>query len=900
MVSGEDASRVGVRATARRAVAVDALQALPHARRPAAPGPDLYAADRAAPLRAAVTRTEHVSRIRTALDDGRSVLVVGDAGVGKTHLLSQALRSTTAPVTRSVVTISGASARNGIPLAALEPLLGDDGLLAMGSFARTVGALAASLRERSADGPVLLRVEDAHLLDEASGQALAWVVRQGDVQLAATARRSASAASPWLELWKDDVVERVDLPPFTLPEVERWLAAELGGQVTSDTVRQIWGESGGNAFYLRELVRTERETGCLRRHGDVWIWAGQPLPGQRLLDLVGHDTGRLGTDARAALEVAALVCPVSLSVLLDVVPRAAVDELAHAGIVTMVSRVSGAGASDVVVDMAHGLYADAVRSSVPRARRREVLERALRTQHEVGTSPASLVRSVSLALDSEVPVPFVRVRAAVDAAFALQQTTTAARLATAALRYVEPGSRQWADLLLLRSDAWRHVGNPARSLQDVEELSAVLRTMTPVDDGLVERVIDAAELRAAVTQYHESDLDAALAVLDEAEEWLTVHAPHQAWRRDLRVVRLTRLAYGGRVHEHLDEAMDLLADPAVPTRLVRLVCPVVFALAQSGRTGDGMTLCARWAPVALATADRYRWGAGEIVIGWFLSALWSGEVEGAQAMTERGDLHDESPLTLDWVAAHVARGMLAAARGSWSISAAEFHAANARFDISDMGGVAIFTTLGEALAAAANGQVGTARALLAQAERFPLRAMASLQSEVRLMRVDTLAWLHDPRARQEAAELARWSRERGQWRTELEALHRLVERGGRATGARTEPLLARVRELGALVQGPRAAALVQHVEALAAGDRDLVGIAERELNRCGLWLPPVELPAVLTPREREIAGLAAGGMTSRAIAQRLTLSVRTVDSHLARVFAKTGVHSREGLSAVLR
>ncbi len=55
-----------------------------------------------------------------------------------------------------------------------------------------------------------------------------------------------------------------------------------------------------------------------------------------------------------------------------------------------------------------------------------------------------------------------------------------------------------------------------------------------------------------------------------------------------------------------------------------------------------------------------------------------------------------------------------------------------------------------------------------------------------------------------------------------------------------------------------------------------------------------------SPRGREIAALAAGGMTSRAIAARLTLSVRTVDSHLARVFTKTGVHSREGLIAVLR
>ncbi|GEA81331.1 helix-turn-helix domain-containing protein [Cellulomonas uda] len=94
--------------------------------------------------------------------------------------------------------------------------------------------------------------------------------------------------------------------------------------------------------------------------------------------------------------------------------------------------------------------------------------------------------------------------------------------------------------------------------------------------------------------------------------------------------------------------------------------------------------------------------------------------------------------------------------------------------------------------------------------------------------------------------------------------------------------------------------MAAHVAALVAQDADLARIAERELNRCGLWLPPVEPPVALNPREREIAALAAGGMTSRAIAARLTLSVRTVDSHLARVFTKTGVHSREGLIAVLR
>ena len=48
----------------------------------------------------------------------------------------------------------------------------------------------------------------------------------------------------------------------------------------------------------------------------------------------------------------------------------------------------------------------------------------------------------------------------------------------------------------------------------------------------------------------------------------------------------------------------------------------------------------------------------------------------------------------------------------------------------------------------------------------------------------------------------------------------------------------------------------------------------------------------LSGRERDVAVLAAGGLSSRAIAAELLLSVRTVDNHLGRVYAKLGVSSR--------
>jgi RNA polymerase sigma factor (sigma-70 family) len=61
-------------------------------------------------------------------------------------------------------------------------------------------------------------------------------------------------------------------------------------------------------------------------------------------------------------------------------------------------------------------------------------------------------------------------------------------------------------------------------------------------------------------------------------------------------------------------------------------------------------------------------------------------------------------------------------------------------------------------------------------------------------------------------------------------------------------------------------------------------------------VPPAE---ELTPREREIALLAAAEMSSRQIADRLVVSVRTVDNHLQRAYRKLGITRREELSRVL-
>ena len=61
---------------------------------------------------------------------------------------------------------------------------------------------------------------------------------------------------------------------------------------------------------------------------------------------------------------------------------------------------------------------------------------------------------------------------------------------------------------------------------------------------------------------------------------------------------------------------------------------------------------------------------------------------------------------------------------------------------------------------------------------------------------------------------------------------------------------------------------------------------------------PVEPPlAELSPRELEVLELVASGLTNEAIAERLSLSVRTIERHLSNLYAKLRVSGKAGRAA---
>ena len=106
-----------------------------------------------------------------------------------------------------------------------------------------------------------------------------------------------------------------------------------------------------------------------------------------------------------------------------------------------------------------------------------------------------------------------------------------------------------------------------------------------------------------------------------------------------------------------------------------------------------------------------------------------------------------------------------------------------------------------------------------------------------------------------------------------------LRRSGRPAAAR--PLLGQAAEI-----------------AEAAGARWLAGFARQELKIAGGRLRRRAAPGTLSAQEERVAALAAAGAANADIARQLYLSASTVETHLGRIYAKLGIHTRYQLIAM--
>lgn len=98
---------------------------------------------------------------------------------------------------------------------------------------------------------------------------------------------------------------------------------------------------------------------------------------------------------------------------------------------------------------------------------------------------------------------------------------------------------------------------------------------------------------------------------------------------------------------------------------------------------------------------------------------------------------------------------------------------------------------------------------------------------------------------------------------------------------------------GYVLKGATQGEIVRAIHAVAAGEAIFgPGVARRVLGQLAGTAVPADPFPELTPRERQVLELLAGGLSSSAIGDRLGLAPKTVTNHASAVFAKLQVSGR--------
>jgi DNA-binding CsgD family transcriptional regulator/tetratricopeptide (TPR) repeat protein/type II secretory pathway predicted ATPase ExeA len=824
---------------------------------------------------------------------GRLVFVAGEAGIGKTVFVD----SVAAAAGADVVVAHGAcdGSATPAPLGPLRDMLGDlpanvwpEGVDRHEVFTR----LSEALREPQR--PYLLVIEDAHWADDATLDLVRYLARRVHrlrALVLVTYRVEETVGQHPLRVLLGDVasavgVRRIDLGPLTPAAVRRLVEAVPGGAVDAE---ELYQATGGNPFYVTEVLAT----------------GGDAVP-RSVHDAVLSRTARLSEQARDCLDVVALAGPrAELSLVTAVSPgsEAALDEALSSGVLQL--------QGDVLM-FRHELARLTILEEVPRLRRLGLHRLILEALEAADSDPARMAHHAESAGMGEAAARHARVAA--ERAAVLGSHKEAVEQLERVLRhsYAEPDAARAGVLARLSYERyvtgrideslsarlegleiWERLGD-VDEIGDGQRWLSRLSWFAGINVDADRYAVAACETLAgrgtrgeAMAYSNRAQLRMLAADLDGAREWggraldVLDTLPPSREVEDVRVHALNNLgtseaesgdlaaglamleeslerSIAGDFHEHAARAYTNLS-----ALMVRL-----HEHALAGRwLADGLAYCLER---DLDSWDLY-------MRGWLArSLLEQGEMESAVREAERVLRHPRTfaisriqPLSVvvrarAWTGKGELEGALAEVR-ELAIGTGE----GQRVSIADAAACEVAWIVGDE---------DRIRALAAEAWQIVSRDRAPWN------RGEIATWLGAPvddvrpvAPPYEAEVLGEWERAARLWGELGSPFARALAlaRSGTREGL-AEAALA-FDELGASAAAARA----------------------RAISRARGWAPPRGVradtrahPAGLTRREAEVLELLVQGLSDAAIADKLVLSPRTVQHHVAAILGKLGVSSR--------
>jgi DNA-binding CsgD family transcriptional regulator/tetratricopeptide (TPR) repeat protein len=856
-----------------------------------------------------VGRTGEMRTIEAAISASAlsGILVCGPAGVGKTRIAREALSAAATQGCETRWTVGTPSAR-AIPLGAFTAWAPSG----VTDTVQLMRGVIESLTAAPSGAQVVLGVDDVHLLDDLSTFVVHQIVQRGAAKVILTVRDGESIPLGIQEIWTASQFDRLDLTPLSLDETVTLLSATLEGQVDSDAAQRLWKLTRGNVLYLQNIVEQEVADGRIVQENGCWRWLGDPIMPPGLVELIESRIGDLPAAVSDVIDVLSVAEPIEYTALTSITDSAAIEEAEIRGLIAL--EPAGRG---IEVRVAHPLYGQV-------RRRRAAHTRLRRLRGLVATELAAsrdrddirvLVRRATLSLDSDLKPDADLLLKAAHGAVWLGDLHLAERLAEAA---IDAGPGPEPNFVRAHALSWLGRGDEA------EAVLAAIRTSELTDRDRARFTF----LRCSNTLWALGDPARAKELIDDALRFTPVRA------RTYIDAFLTIYWFAMDQPEAAMQASESLALADIPVVGAEIAWALAQISADAGHTTEAVADANAGYVVATRTLDapHMRFNIADAEVG---ALLLSGQITDALEVAERTQQQ----------AAHLpgaAQLLGAAVAGRAALGAGDLHSACKLLEqaahglsTSHPGGWGYRYRIPHATALAIRGSTEEAAAALAALDKVPRRTR-SLDHERSLAK----AWVAAGQgAVTEAITIllsaAERARATGRFAAEVLCLQNATQFGDRTSATR-------LRELESIVEGPRVGLAARFAAAIRDGDAVELSSVSEEFERMGDLVAAVDCAAhaalayrrqdrrgsalacstradalgdqcgaitparrratetlPLTDREAEVVMLMSEGLSNRAVAERLTLSVRTVESYIYRAMVKTGTTSRDELAALL-
>jgi DNA-binding CsgD family transcriptional regulator/energy-coupling factor transporter ATP-binding protein EcfA2 len=858
-----------------------------------------------------VARDDEFRQALAALNDSavfHGVALVGETGVGKSTLaraLADALESDGGTVRFVLGTQTG-------------------GAMPLGAFSRAVTVdaahepatmLAAAHKTLEQEENLVVVVDDAQLLDPLSATLVYQLAVGGSARLIVTIRSGEPVLDAVTALLKERLLLSLHIDAFTREQTGELACRELGGAVEPRLIDELYSRSGGNVLLLRGLLSAGQENGVLVHTEDGWQLRGQLHGDRELYDLIEFRLRALAPAELEAVEVLATGELLDWEVLRELCDAEALANLERRGLIQLV-----ADGPDMVARLNYPIIGEAAirLAGVVRARQLNgMLVQALQKHQQTARRSRLLdvrgqIRLAQFMTRSDLSPDLDMIISAAANAVTMSAVSLGEELACFAF---DRGGGLPAALVLAEAMSRQGRG---------DEAEVLLGDLDP-DDGDPLLTVRWGCTRAANLFWVCGQVERARQVLANVKDRVD-SGPGVVL---IKAFEVSFAFFSGDVATAIETGPILCASDVLPLATVWAAMPTCAALALAGRFQEVHRIAAaglRAAALSGSGPQRFAIGVAEV-----MALTDVGDHPAAERVWERCAAMASGAPAADAMVG-VIHGLVQLARGALPSACSAFHDAISALSQGFPSPWMMLVAAWLAQAEGARGNADAAAAALRRAEDAYGPQVAVFLPALELARAWERASVGETTAAQTyALRAAQIARRAGMSAIEMRALHTAVRFGDRSN-------TARLGELAQKLNTPLAEAFAAHARGLATRNGDLLDAAAdrfaampalalaadaaaqaaveharaghrgKELesstrahwlaSQCGIRTPAVDAavqPLPITEREREVAMLAAAGLSNRQIADRLSISVRTVDGHLYRAFAKLGIEGREQL-----